>query len=74
MSQKHIIEVVGGPRDGDLLDLAETAYAPINPTHQPRLPSANTLYGVPVYQRPDGRSFVRWADVERLGLDPKRGP
>lgn len=73
MSQKHIIEVVGGPRDGDLLDLAETAYAPIGPTHL-SLPGVNMLYGVPVYQRPDGRSFIQWADVEQLGLDPKRGP
>ena len=73
MSQLHIIEVVGGPRDGDLLDLAQMAYAPVKPTYS-CLPNVNMLYGVPVYQRPDGRSFVRWADIERLGLNPKRGP
>ena len=62
MSQKHIIEIRGGPFDGALLDLADTVYkAPEE--RMPWEPSL-TFFGIPVFADDDGRRFVRWSDVD----------
>jgi len=62
MSQKHIIEIRGGPFDGILLDLAESSYRETE--LQPGAPFLG-LFGIPVYVRPDDRRFVNWSDIVR---------
>lgn len=62
MSQKHIIEIRGGPFDGALLDLADTAYKA--PKEWMPWESSLTFFGIPVFSDDDGRRFVNWSDVD----------
>lgn len=65
MSQKHIIEIRGGPYDGALLDLADTAYAEHRDgTRIAPGAAALVLFGVPLHREPDGRRYLNWADLE----------
>ena len=64
MSQKHIIEIEGGPYDGALLDLADSAYEPEPAWLSPWEQSARMFAsGIPIYRREDGRYYIRWLEL-----------
>lgn len=68
MSHKHIIEVVGGPWDGALIDFADQL-VPKGPSERYGFPAPSLAqafwWGIPIYESDDGRRYIEWGDVVR---------